>query len=333
VQGIGNSQSPYSAYGSIGQYFINGSIPAISDTTAPAPDPMAWLLPPEATGRSAIQMSAVAATDDSGTVEYNFECVSGPSGCSASGWQAENSYTASGLQPSAAYSWRIIARDAYLNETAASATAVATTTENLPPSATGDNATTEQDTATSIHVLANDTDPENDALTIVTFSQGANGSVSSDAASLTYTPDPGFTGTDTLAYTIEDSFGAAATASVSVTVMPVNQPPVAQADSVTISAGETVVIDVLANDSDPEGGPITISAVTDANKGSVSWQPGDSTVTYSHNPRRKGSDSFSYSIDDGQGVIASATVSITLGSSGGETDSGTGSKGGKGRKK
>jgi hypothetical protein len=333
VQGIGNSQSPYSAYGSIGQYFINGSIPAISDTTAPAPDPMAWLLPPEATGRSSIQMSAVAATDNSGTVEYNFECVSGPTGCSASGWQSENSHTANGLQPSAAYRWRVTARDAYINQTVASATASATTLENLPYSATGDNTTTEQDTATSIHVLANDTDPENDAITIVAFSQGANGSVSSNATSLTYIPAPGFTGTDTIAYTIEDSFGAAATANVSVTVMPVNQPPVAQADSISISAGETVVIDVLANDSDPEGGPIVISAVTGANKGSVSWQSGDSTVTYSHNPRRKGSDSFSYSISDGQGGSASATVSITLGSSGDETDSGTGGKGGKGRKK
>ena len=98
-----------------------------------------------------------------------------------------------------------------------------------------------------------------------------------------------------------------------------------------------MVIDVLANDNDPDGDSISIISVTGANKGTVSWQPGQTTITYAHNPRRKGSDSFSYTISDGRGGNAGATVSITLGSSdsgdsGGITGSG-GKGGGKGKKK
>jgi hypothetical protein len=336
VQGIGNSQSPYTAYGSIGQYFISGTIPATTDNSAPVPDPMAWQLPPETTGRDSIGMTATLASDDSGTVEYYFECVSGPAGCIASGWQSGNSFIASGLQPGASYSWRVRARDAYLNETQPSPAAAATTLENQPPIAADDIATTQQDTAVLISVLANDSDPEDDALTVVAFSQGANGGVSGNDNSVTYIPAAGFTGVDNFSYTINDSLGAAATANVSVTVTAVNQPPSAMADSVSISPGESIVIDVLANDSDPEGDPLVITAVTDPNKGSVSWQPGDTTVTYSHNPKRKGSDGFSYTISDGQGGSASATVTISLGSTDGGTGGGNGgggNGGGKGKKK
>lgn len=335
VQGVGNSQSPYTAYGSIGQYFISGSIPAIDDNTAPVPDPMAWLLPPGATGRDTISMSATVATDDSGTVEYYFDCVSGPAGCTASGWQSASSFTASGLQPGASYSWRVFARDAYLNETAGSVEAAAVTLDNQPPVAADDSASTEQDSSVTISVLANDTDPEQDALAVISYSQGSNGSVSGSSGSLVYTPDPGFTGTDSISYTIGDGFGATAMASVSITVTAINQSPVATPDSISISPGDTVIIDVLANDSDPEGELLVITAVTGANKGSVSWQPGDSTISYSHNPRRKGSDSFSYTVSDGQGGSATTTVSISLGDSGGETDGGGGGTrgGGKGKKK
>ena len=110
------------------------------------------------------------------------------------------------------------------------------------------------------------------------------------------------------------------------------------ADSVTISSGDTVVVDVLANDGDPDGDAISIISVSSANKGTVSWQAGQSTISYTHNPRRKGSDSFSYTISDGRGATASATVSITLGSSdGGDTGGttgggGSGKGGGKGKK-
>ena len=96
--------------------------------------------------------------------------------------------------------------------------------------------------------------------------------------------------------------------------------------SFIIARGETVIISVLTNDSDPDGDALTITGVTSANKGTVSWQPDQDSISYAHNIKRKGSDSFTYTISDGHGGSATGTVSFTLGSS----DSGTGGGGGGG---
>lgn len=333
VQGVGNPVSPYSDYGSLGQYFISGMLPAVNDGMAPVPDPMSWEAPPQATDRDRIAMAASTAYDDSGVVEYRFECVSGPTGCTAGPWQAASSYTASGLLPGATYEFRVMARDAFLNMTAPSVTAFAITAANLSPLAAADTAVVEEDGSVVIAVLANDTDPEGDTLTISGITQGASGAVVNNGTSLTYTPATGYTGGDSFGYTIDDGYGGTATAGVTVTVNAKNHAPVANPDSVSISRGDTVVIPVLANDSDPDGDVLVITGVTGANKGTVSWQPGQTTITYAHNPRRKGSDSFSYTIGDGHGGQAAATVSISLGGgNSGGGDSGTGGGNGKGKK-
>jgi hypothetical protein len=336
VQGTGSTASPYSAYGSLGQYFVTGNLPATNDGSAPVPDPMSWALAPQADGRNRITMTATTASDDSGIVEYRFECVSGPVGCGTSPWQGDTSFTAAGLQPGASYGYRVRARDAFLNETAASATAMATTASNLAPLASADTTSVEENSQVIINVLANDSDPDGDALSVISTTQGSNGSVSHNAGSVIYTPHAGFIGNDSFSYQVDDGFGGTASATVYVTVTPQNHPPLAGADSVTIASGETVTIAVLINDSDPDGDAIAIQSVTSANKGTVSFEPGQTTITYSHNPKRKGDDSFNYTISDGRGGSASATVSIMLGGndsggSGGGTGGG-GNGGGKGRK-
>lgn len=326
IEGVGSTQSPYPDYGSLGQYFITGSLPAVNDGAAPVPDPMSWAAVPQATGRASISMTATTAFDASGVVEYRFECLSAANGCTPSPWQADSAYTATGLQPGTSYEFRVLARDAFLNQTAASTTAAATTHDNLAPTAAGDSASTDADTSVDIDVLANDSDPEGDALHISSVTQGFNGTVSHDGVSLRYTPAAGFVGSDSFSYRIDDGFGASSSASVSVTVIAANRAPLAIDDNVGINPGDTVVIPVLDNDSDPDGDTLVISAVTGASKGTVSWAPGERFITYAHNSRRKGDDNFSYSVSDGRGGMATATVSITPGGGGG--DSGSGSTGG-----
>jgi len=336
VQGTGSSESPYSDYGSLGQYFISGTLPAVNDGSAPVPNPMSWATVPQADGRDSVSMTATTASDESGIVEYRFECVSGPAGCSTSPWQGDTNFTATGLQAGASYEYQVRARDAFLNETAASATAMATTTGNLAPVAVADIAGVEENGQVTVNVLSNDSDPEGDVLTVNSTTQGVSGSVTHNGSSVNYTPDAGFIGNDSFTYSIDDGFGGTASSTVSITVTAQNHPPVAGADSVVIASGDIVVIDVLSNDSDPDGDEITILSVGIANKGTVSWQPGQATITYAHDPRRKGSDSFSYTISDGRGGSASTTVSITLGSSGsgdsGGSTGGSGKGGGKGKK-
>lgn len=91
---------------------------------------------------------------------------------------------------------------------------------NRPPQPLDDFASTTQDTAVTVAVLANDTDPDGDTLTISGMTNGSHGTVTAGGlpGTLVYTPDPGYTGTDTFTYTVSDGYGGTATATVTITV-------------------------------------------------------------------------------------------------------------------
>lgn len=134
ITGVGNTGVPYSDYDSLGQYFINGSVPSeLSDNTAPTPNPMTWASVPDSTGENSIEMTATIAVDDISTVQYEFRCVTGGSGCTNSGWQSSNNHTATGLASDTSYTFNVLARDLAGNQTAASGTASATTDAAAPP--------------------------------------------------------------------------------------------------------------------------------------------------------------------------------------------------------
>jgi len=116
---------------------------------------------------------------------------------------------------------------------------------------------------------------------------------------------------------------ATTTAAANYSVVKANLAPVATNDSVTITSIAAVTIPVLVNDYDPEGSAITVVAIGQGLKGSASLNANGS-ITYVPSKSFKGSDTFTYSISDGQ-VTATASVTVTLGSSG--TTTGT-----KGRK-
>jgi hypothetical protein len=222
VTGVGNSASPYSEYGSLGQYFISGSVPtATSDTTSPTPNPMTWASSPAATGSTTVAMTGTTASDDSGVVDYFFECTVGAQSCGTSGWQSSASYGATGLAAHTLHSFRVKARDASANETGWSVFADATT-DNTAPAAADDSDSVPENGQVTISVLANDDDDDGDSVYIMVANNGANGTVSHTDSTVTYTPNANYTGNDGFDYTIGDGFGGTDTATVSVTVM--NQP-------------------------------------------------------------------------------------------------------------
>ncbi len=217
----------------------------------------------------------------------------------------------------------------------AGATYVVSAAVNQPPVASNDSAATVEDTPVTIAVLANDWDPDSDTLTVTSVTQGANGAVTINAGgSVTYTPGAGFTGTDSFGYTVSDGQGGSASATVTVTVnAALNAPPVAVDDSSTTAPGTPVTIPVLANDSDPDGDTLTVVAATQGAKGTVAVNA-DGTITYTPGRKAKGSDSFTYTIEDGTGNAASATVSVLFkNAKGGGGNGGGGNGGGKGKKK
>lgn len=110
---------------------------------------------------------------------------------------------------------------------------VTVTPVNDAPVASDDSATTDEDTSVQVNVLSNDTDVEGDALAVTAFTQGAHGSVTNNNGVLTYTPAHDYNGADSFTYTITDNGTTngspdpkTATATVHITINPVNDPPV-----------------------------------------------------------------------------------------------------------
>ena len=155
---------------------------------------------------------------------------------------------------------------------------------NSPPIAVADTATTTAGTPVVIAVLANDSDPDNNPLTIAAVSNFVNGTAAINPdKTITYTPTPGFTGSGGFTYTISDGTSQRS-APVSVTVTPPtgNSPPIAVADAATTAAGTPVVIAVLANDSDPDNNPLTIAAVSNFVNGTAAINRQQDDHLYPH---------------------------------------------------
>lgn len=92
---------------------------------------------------------------------------------------------------------------------------------------------------------------------------------------------------------------------------PANNPPVANPDSATVTSGQAVTFDVVANDTDPDGNTITLTSVTQPANGTATIGK-TGLVTYQSNAPYTGQDSFTYQIDDGHGGTATGTVTITV---------------------
>ena len=97
---------------------------------------------------------------------------------------------------------------------------------NQPPDAVDDSATTQQDTPVTVNVLANDTDPDGDTVTVSGAGTPANGTaVVNGNGSITYTPAAGYNGPDSFSYTVRDGKGGTDTANVAITVKAIETNP------------------------------------------------------------------------------------------------------------
>lgn len=184
---------------------------------------------------------------------------------------------------------------------------------NRPPVA-GDNAfSVEPDSAAnSFDVLANDSDPDNDALMVESVGQAAHGTVSNQGSALSYTPNPGYSGSDSFSYTVSDGNGGTDTATVNVTVLEPNQPPTAYDFWLWTPMGEPITIPVLDHTTDPDGDPRTLVSVGMTENAMITVND-DQTVTYAPMMEFCGTESFRFTISDGRGGTASARVNMRVG--------------------
>ena len=176
-------------------------------------------------------------------------------------------------------------------------------------------------------LLANDSDPDGDPISVPSASVPANGSLSGQqVGSFQYTPDPGFIGVDSFRYAVDDDQGNTTGVVVEVVITVVaapdpttttdapNGPPVGVDDAFEVAEGETLDVAVpglLANDSDPEGDPIRVSLVTEpANGDSSVFQVG--SFQYTPDPGFTGIDSFRYEVSDDQGNSTGLVVEVVI---------------------
>lgn len=182
------------------------------------------------------------------------------------------------------------------------------------PFAVDDAATTDEDQAVRIDVLANDWDPAGDVLSLVSVSPAASGSprLEFDAdlyATIVYEPNPDFFGVDLFSYTISDG-SSSAEATVTVTVRPLPDFPQAVDDLRTVAYETPAVVDALANDRDPDGGALQIIAFSPP-AGEVELLP-DQTFLYRPPPLFVGEDHFFYTVRSSGGMEATASVRLNV---------------------
>lgn len=200
------------------------------------------------------------------------------------------------------------------------------------PVAANDTFVTNEDTAVTVDVLANDSDPDRDPLSVTQINgtdivPGSSvavtgGTVTLNAdGTLTFTPAANFNGSPSFTYTISDGHGGTASATVNGTVNPIQDPPVAANDAFTTNEDTAVTFDVRGNDGDPDGDPLSVTQINGTNiapgnsiavTGGTVTLNANGTLTFTPTANFNGSPSFTYTVSDGQGGVATATVNGTV---------------------
>jgi len=193
---------------------------------------------------------------------------------------------------------------------------------NLPPVANTDGYNATEDTPLVVNaasgVLANDTDPNSNPLSVTGFNatsaRGGTVAVNTNG-SFSYTPAANVNGADSFSYTVSDGNGGSASATVNLTIAAVNDAPNAVNDSYLATQGTPLTVaalsGVLANDTDVEGTALMVSTfnATSAHGGTVVMNPNGS-FTYTAPTGYTGADSFTYTATDGS-AQDQATVTVT----------------------
>lgn len=166
-------------------------------------------------------------------------------------------------------------------------------------------------------VLANDTDIDGPLPLLATLISGpSHGALALQTnGSFSYTPTANYFGSDAFTYKVQDSEGAFDVSTVTLTVTPGNDPPGAVDDTATVPEdGGAVTIDVLANDFSAPDAPenLTVTSATSGLRGTVGISADNKFVTYIPDANYNGTDSFTYTVSDGNGGFDMATVNVTV---------------------
>ena len=182
------------------------------------------------------------------------------------------------------------------------------------PVATADGVVVRRDTPQTIPVLGNDHDPTGQGLEPGhwdTVSQQGGTVEAGPGGTLVYTPPEGFVGMDEWTYFAVDAAGRTSNRTLVVLAVENDEPPIAANDFAVTPEDKPVTLDLLANDVDPEGLSLTVSALTSPFYGTAVLGR-DGTVRYTPAPDRSGVDFFTYTARDAGGQTDSARVTLSI---------------------
>lgn len=178
---------------------------------------------------------------------------------------------------------------------------------NTAPVANPQSLTTPASTA--IPVTLTGSDAEGDDLTFQIGSDPAHGTLTGTAPDLSYTPDPGFTGTDTFTFVATDGALTSEPAAVNILVTGgPNTPP--SANDQTVSTTQDVAVPIALSASDPDGDALSYSVTSGPSHGTLTGSA--PALTYTPDPGYFGPDSFAFVVHDGTASSNTATVSISV---------------------
>ena len=180
------------------------------------------------------------------------------------------------------------------------------TSDNEPPMADDLGVVTEEDLPVSIELTG--FDPDGNPLTFNAIDMPAHGTLSGTSPFLTYTPDPDYFGDDLFTYQANDGIANSPLATVSITVSPVNDEPIAMDQSVSVEINSPV--DIVLEGIDVDGDPVTFSLLSSPAFGSLTGTPPN--LQYIPNTGFTGDDSFSFIVSDGLLDSDTAYVTITV---------------------
>jgi Bacterial Ig domain len=161
---------------------------------------------------------------------------------------------------------------------------------------------------TPLDIVLTGSDPDCNPLTYSVVSGPNHGTLSGIAPSLTYTPSANYNGADSFTFVVNDGQATSDPATVDITVLAVNDAPVADPQSATTRWYTPVAITLTGSDVD--GDALTFSIATPPEHGTLSGTAPD--VTYTPDPGFGGPDSFAFIVNDGELDSEPAVVNITI---------------------
>jgi photosystem II stability/assembly factor-like uncharacterized protein len=284
------------------------SAPAtVSITVTPINDKPVVNVPGAQSATTSAQLSFTITASDVDTGQtFTFAATSLPSGASLNATSGVFTWTPASTQ-TGTFTVSFTATDNGTPPLTSDAKTVTITVSNTtPPTANAQTVTTNEDTAKAITLTGSDSASR--PLTYTVTSQPANGALAGTAPNLTYTPAANFNGTDSFKFRVNNGQTNSSEATITINITPVNDAPVANAQTVTTN--EDTAKQITLTGSDPDNNTLSFIIVTQPTNGALTGT--GASLNYTPTANFNGADSFTFKVNDGQVDSAPATVSITV---------------------